>query len=237
MTTITEKLAESVEASGKLRETILEKVGEIDDATLNSIKKIDEHINLSKELLPRIVITRNQELDFDASNGFPLNFSFATGVTPSLHTIINNYKDKSDDAVAMLREMSDDMGAELSINNYYRRDFKVFKLSWSGKPPWLAYPECSDSSGLPSIPLNTLTTIGAFVKVLSGEIYGSWTEGNQVGKWTFCRQHYSPAYFGSYIHLHPIPVSDSGELLVALPAAITGFIDKPEQWFPNIQLG
>ncbi|EII3125343.1 hypothetical protein [Vibrio parahaemolyticus] len=226
-----------IESNRRLTETVENKVSEIDQSLANAEQKIDDELNKIQTKLPRIIITRNQFLDLDADTGLPIGMSINGNVTVTEHITITQHNVKSAEQLALLEEMETDMGCNLRKTSYYRRPFKVLKMSWTNSAGWLAFPQAADDAGATSIPVNSFITLGAFVKVLSGSVSGAWSSGNKLGQWVFCNSKWNPAGFGAYSNLHPIPSSESGELLVALPAAITGHVDTPEQWFPNISLG
>ncbi|MEL0623814.1 hypothetical protein V6238_12000 [Marinomonas arenicola] len=233
----TQDTAALIESVNKMTDTVAGKIGEIDSRTAENTEKVDLELARIQTKLPRIVITRNQVLDLDSETALPLGMSINSAVDVSLYLSVTSFNVKSAEQNELLAEFSSDMGVLFNKTAYYRRGFNVLKMSWSTKPSWLAFPHAADDPELNSIPVNTFLTLGAFVKVLSGSLSGSWANGNQLGKWVFCNSKMSPSGFGSYANLHPIPTSDTGEILVALPAAITGYIDSPLQWFPNVNLG
>lgn len=238
---IENQLAETVLACNRLTTAVNNKITEIDQQMAQCITKINNQLNQTLYLLPRIVITHNQQLEINEEdpNKHPYHFRVHEDVTASFYRRIQaDPKNRTADQIALLQEMGEDIGVNMNTNNHFRMPFNVIKLSWSQRQPqgnWLAFPNTADSASS-AIPLNTFVTIGAFVKVLRGEVSGVWCDGSRLGKWTFCRAQIAPAGFGRYTHIHPYRNSDRGEVLVALPAAITGYIDNPEQWYPNIEL-
>lgn len=225
-----------IESNRRLSEVVENKVAEINQATANNSAKVQEELGKIQTKLPRVVITRNQELEFES--GFPKNFAINRDVTVTEHMFISNSNVKSPEAVALLQEVMGDTGFNLKPTAHYRKGFRVIKISWQNSPSWLAYPHAADDPQALSIPRNTFLTLGSFTKLLSGSLSSAkaWAEGATLGKWVFCNKKLSPAGFGSYEYLHPIPSSPSGEMLVMLPAAITGYIDDGSQWFPNVAL-
>ena len=225
-----------VEASNNLTSAVNGKIQEIDQKTAENTAKVDSELAKIQTKLPRIIITRNQTLEFES--GFPKNFAINSNVTVTEHMFIDQNNVKSPEAVALLQEVMGDTGCDLKPNAHYRKGFRVIKISWSNSPSWLAYPHAADDPNALSIPRNTFLTLGSFTKLLSGSLSSAqaWATGATLGKWVFCNRKLSPAGFGSYEYLHPIPSSASGEMLVMLPAAITGHIDDGSQWFPNVSL-
>lgn len=232
----TQETAALIESVNNMTATVAGKMAQIDQKTQENTAKVDTELARILTKLPRIIITRNQMLDIDPSTGFPLGMSVNSGVTITEYMTISSTEARPADQLLVLQQMEEDMGVWLGKTGFYRRPFKIIKISWVNKPNWLAFPQAADDPNSTSIPTNTFITLGAFIKVLSGSVAGAWAEGSVLGKWTFCNQKLNPFGFGTYSYLHPIPVSNSGEMLVALPAAITGHIDRAEEWFSNISL-
>ncbi|HFQ4969127.1 TPA: hypothetical protein ACGUUK_002680 [Vibrio vulnificus] len=233
---LTQDIANMVQAANNLTDEVAGKMSEIDQKTAENTAKVDSELAKIQTKLPRLIMTRNQELDFDA--GFPKNFAINSNVTVELYMQIGGNDVKSPEAVALLQEVMADTGFNLKPTAYYRRGFNVIKVSWVNSPAWLCYPHAADDPEARSIPSNTFYTLGSFTKLLSGGLSsGSWATGSELGKWKFCNYKASPAGFGAYSYLHPIPNTPTGEMLVFLPAAITGHIDDGGQWFPNIKIG
>ncbi len=233
------QIAALVQASNNLTSAVDGKIGEIDNHLNQSTQEINRQLEQTKYMLPRIVITQNQSLSVPSGQSLPSGLSIHTEVACSVYkTIPSDIRHRTAEHIALLQEIERDTSANLRINEFYRKDFNIVKLSWASMAApissWLAFPNSVDSDTIPSVPLNTFLTVGALVKVLSGSISGAWGTGARLGKWTFCNERLSPSGFGTYTHLHSMRNSQSGEILVAFPAAITGHIEKLENWFPNI---
>lgn len=232
------QIAALVQASNNLTDAVNGKIGEIDNHLNQSSQEINRQLEQTKYMLPRIVITKNQSLSVPSGQSLPTGLSIHWEVACSVYkTIPSDIAKRSAEHIALLQEIERDTSANLRVNDFYRKDFNIVKLSWTsmvGNSAWLAFPNSVDSDTIPSVPLNTFLTVGALVKVLSGSISGAWGTGARLGKWTFCNEKLSPSGFGTYTHLHPMRNSQSGEILVAFPAAITGHIEKLENWFPNV---
>ena len=225
-----------VKASENLTGAVNGKIGEIDEQLRLSIDKINQHLDVTKTMLPRILMTMNQTL-VAGDDLLPLNFNVNANVTVTKVIDIAEGPGSRDIAQKqMLQEIEMDLNVDLRINEFYRKSFSIYKLAWSNNVGWLAFPVAADDKLSPRVPLNTYFTIGAFVKIVSGSLGGAWANGAVFGKWCFCSTKNSPAGFGTYTNLHPITNTESGEILVALPAAITGHIDNATEWFPNIEL-
>lgn len=234
-----QSLANVVQAANQLTDAVNGKMAQIDQHQAQSTAQINQQLEAVKLMLPRLVFTKNQILTIDNATNLPKNFSLNANVTATfVMGIAANPAARNADQIAMLQEIEAATGANLQKTSYYREGFNIIKLSWtSDDAGFLAYPQASDSPSQAAVPLNTYFTIGAFVKVLSGSVTGSWATGAELGKWKFCSAKFNPSGFGRYTHLHPYRGAAPGELLVALPAAITGHIEHPIHWFPNILLG
>lgn len=232
-----QQVSSLVTAANKLTGAVNGKMAEIDKKTAENSAKVDSELAKIQTKLPRIIITKNQVLDLDTDTGLPIGMSVHSKVTVTEHMTITGSNVKPAEQMQILEEMQSDMNCNLRTTSHYRRHFKILKMAWVDTPDWLAFPQSADDPNLSSIPVNSFLTLGAFVKVLSGSVRGAWANGSTTGKWVFCNIKLSPSGFGTYLNLHPIPNTPTGELLVALPAAITGHIDSPENWFPNINLG
>ncbi|MBO1894236.1 hypothetical protein HNW13_000250 [Shewanella sp. BF02_Schw] len=232
----TQEIAALITSVNTMTATVAGKMGQIDQKTAENTAKVDSELAKVLTKLPRIIITRNQVLDIDPSTGLPFGMSVNASVTVTEHLTIIQNNVRPAEQLLVLQQMEEDIGANLGKTAYYRRPFKIMKVSWVNNPGWLLFPQAADDPSSVSIPVNTFITLGAFVKVLSGGATGSWAQGSELGTWVFCNQKLSPAGFGAYANLHPIPLSASGEMLIALPAAITGHIDRAEEWFANVNL-
>ncbi|MGR5050716.1 hypothetical protein ACPV3P_18505 [Photobacterium damselae] len=232
-----QQISSLVQASENLTGAVNNKIGEIDKHLAVNTAKIEQELAKIQTKLPRIIITRNQVLSLDTETGLPIGMAIHSKVTVTKYMTISGSNVKPAEQLALLQEMEQDMNTDLRKTGWYRQGFNILKMSWVNSPEWLAFPHAADDPNLSSIPVNTFLTLGAFVKVLTGDLNYSWAAGSQLGKWVFSNTKLNPAGFGCYANLHPIPGSPSGEVLVALPAAITGHIDSPAQWFPNINLG
>ncbi|SKA57908.1 hypothetical protein [Photobacterium toruni] len=228
-----------VKASENLTGAVNGKIGEIDKHLQQSTEQIQGEINNLRSMLPRIIITKNQVLKVNSGERFPSGFSVHSDITLELYKSISaDPQSRQSDAISLLAEIENDIGFDIRKTDYYRQPFNIYKLKWTQGTTWLAFPQSSDGVGLnDAIPLSSFLTIGAFVKVISGSIRGAWGEGAIEGKWKFTGHRTTGgSWFGSYTHLHPMRNTSNGELLVALPAAITGYIEKPADWFDNIIL-
>ncbi|WP_345876428.1 hypothetical protein [Shewanella algae] len=237
---LTQDIANMVQAANNLTAEVAGKMSEIDQKTAQNTAKVDSELAKIQTKLPRIVMTLNQILKPADGQVYPENFSIGGGVTAEVYDYIEGNPASRDSAqISLLQEIQQDVGISMRISEHYRQGFYVYKLSWvTGNGSWFAFPRAADNPSLYNLPLNTFFTVGAFVKVLSGEVSDdAWCKGNKLGKWVFCNSKYEPSSFGAYVHLHPYRRSESGEVLVALPAAITGHIESGSNWFPNIILG
>ncbi|NVH51878.1 hypothetical protein HU985_13330 [Photobacterium damselae subsp. damselae] len=234
-----QQISSLVQASENLTSAVNNKIGEIDQHLSNLTNQIQGEMNNLKSMLPRIIITKNQVLKVNEGERFPSGFSVHSDISMELYkTVSADPSTRQSDVISLLTEIERDLGFDIRKTEYYRQQFNIYKLKWTQGTTWLAFPQSADGVGLnDAIPLGSFLTIGAFVKVISGSVRGAWGEGAVEGKWRFTGHRTGTgSAFGSYTHLHPMRNTSSGELLVALPAAITGFIENPSDWFDNIIL-
>lgn len=228
-----------MESVRKQTEAVEGSMAKIDENLKESTIKVDRELSKIQTKLPRLIMTKNQELEFEGN--YPKSFAINSNVTVTLHLSVEGSNVKSPEAVALLQEVMRDTGFDLKPTSHYRSGFSVIKVAWANSPTWLCYPHSADNPSALSIPKNTFLTLGSFTKLLSGGLRagssGSWAADAVLGKWKFCTLKAAPSGFGTYNYLHPIPSTPTGEMLVFLPAAITGHIDNGGEWFPNIKLG
>lgn len=234
----TQETAALIESVNQMTATVAGKMAQIDQKTQENAAKVDFELSKIQTKLPRLVMTHNQVLEFEG--GFPKHFTINANVTVEPYLYVSGSNVKSPEAVALLQEVIQDTGFWLGPEAHFREGFLVVKISWINSPAWLCYPNAADDPSAMSVPTNTFYTLGSFTKLLSGGLLpgeAAWSTGAELGKWKFCNYKASPSGFGAYSYLHPVPSTPSGEMLVFLPAAITGHIDDGSQWFPNIKLG
>lgn len=233
------KLTEVVESANKLTQTVSEKQQVIDNRMTQMAERVNEHIAEIDSHLPRVCITNNPCLDEDAETGLPHGISIhADLAVEKVITISGNPNNRSPEEISILREIELDLDTDLRIDHHYRKSFNIYRFTWNKESSigsWLLFPNSVHLDG--SIPNNTLCTIGALVKVVSGEISRYWGHNCIQNKWHFNYSRYAPVnMFGHYFHPHPIRQTTSGEVLVALPAVTTGVVDDIKSWFPLVEL-
>ncbi|MBU2707392.1 phage tail protein [Zooshikella marina] len=225
-------------------------------------KQQEENLHLFKKMIPRIALTQNQALHYPSKivinneKEKKQNFSKSvvglnvpSEVTPSLFQSIDSApENRSEQEITVLKEIEKDIQEQfpdfaILKDNHYKSSFNIIKLNWDKleihRNRWLAFMTSAQSDyGHIAVPQNLYSTVGAFVKVLSGDIsHMHWANGWKHQKWCFCTTHLKPVNrFGSYTHTHPLRLSTKGQVLLALPAVVTGFIDHPSDWFPVASL-
>lgn len=245
-------IAGLVTASNKLTEAVGNKLGEIDKAVDAAGVKFDNQIIDLKTRLPRLAVTRNfRMMDTDA-NGYPDAWGFHAEVTPGMIreiAAISEGAGRPAADIALLAEIERDVreqypNFDIRRQQYYRSTFTVWKFSWAKRSDapsaYLSYPMAADqtASTSPSVPTNSYTTFGAFVKLVEGSIGGGWAVGAVLGKWRWCSVVLSPDNaFGGYTISHPMRLTDSGNLQVAFAGAATGVITDPNSWGAMLNIG
>ena len=232
-------LGRAIDACEALTDTVEGHTGKINQTLEAAITALNSKTDKFESYLPRICITNNPFLDFDSETQLPIGLYIHSDVTVELYeTISGSPSLRTQEQLNILDDIEGDMGIDIRKNEYYHRGFNIVKLSWNslGSSDWLAFPSFIGEYAS-SIPTQNKFTIGAFVKVLSGEITGYWGTGADRGIWHFGRSSINPSdAFGRYTHAHPSRKSDAGEILLALPFATTGHIESANHWFPQISV-
>ncbi|MCV3804622.1 hypothetical protein OHU52_29840 [Pseudomonas aeruginosa] len=248
---IESSIAALVTASNNLTGAVSGKMGQIDAKVAEAQAQYQAQLDSLASKLPRLGITRNFSMGDPGNLGRPDNFGYHTEVSWSkVKTIVpfSQATGRTAEEIALLAEIEADVKEvypDFNIRKaeYYRRDFSIWQGSWAvkGVSPYFIYPQTSDSvlnSGTAAIPLNSFVTVGAFVRVLDGEISGSWATGAVKGKWRWCSYVSPPVnQFGTYTHLHPQRISTSGTVQMALIGACTGVVTHPGAWGGMLALG
>ncbi|TVK91720.1 hypothetical protein AYI72_22395 [Shewanella algae] len=247
---VEQSLSNAVQACNNLTAAVNNKMSEIDAEVDQQVVRINNELASLNSRLPRILVSQNfLMLDAD-SNGLPDNWGFNSELSLELvNTIINASQatGRPQDDVDLLVEIENDVKEiypdfDIRESQYYRSNFNVWQMSWATRnaSTYLAYPYAADqtsSAGAVAVPQNSYLTLGAFVKVIDGNISGQWANGAVVGKWRWCSTVISPSKsFGTYSHLHPYRDTASGVVQVALAGACTGVVTHPGEWFAMMQL-
>lgn len=187
--------------------------------------------------LPCIALTDNQVLKITEGKTIPDTLGAHANVSIELVALVHNDPAVRDAATkSLLTSMESDVRKEFPDFNiikdgHYSRAFNVVRVSWdfTGKEPnYLVFPTYKGSS----VPLGSISTAAAFVKLESGEIYSpAFATGATLGEWRFTRKSYSSNSFGDYLFCHPYAKTPTGSMLIALPVVATGYIDHPKKLF------
>ncbi len=232
-------LGKAVDACEALTSSVEGHAGKINEALADAINILNSKADKFDRYLPRICITNNPFLDFDSETNLPTGLYIHSDVTVELYeTISGSPSSRTPEQLSILDDIESDLGVDIRKNEYYQRGFNIVKLSWKSlaSSDWLAFPSFIGDYAS-SLPTQNKCTVGAFVKVLSGEISGYWGTGAERGVWHFGSSSINPSdSFGRYTHAHPARKSVEGEVLVALPFATTGYIGSANHWFPQISI-
>ncbi|MEH6353807.1 hypothetical protein [Pseudomonas sp. 3JA] len=240
-----------VTAANNLTSSVNGKVGEIDAKVVAAQAAYNAQLAALTSKLPRLGVTQNFAMSDPGNLGRPDNFGYHTEVSWAKVKTISQQSQATGrpaEDVALLAEIEADVREvypDFSIRKaeYFRRDFSIWRGTWSvkGASPYFVYPRTADgilNNGVASVPMNSFITVGAFVRIVDGEITGTWATGSAKGKWRWCSYVYEPNnIFGHYTHLHPIRVSTSGVVEMALVGGCTGVVSHPGAWGAMLALG
>lgn len=246
-----QQLAAVVSAANNLTTMVSGKVGEIDSALAEARKKYEEQLLSLNRRIPRMAITKNFHMASDATGKLIDGWYVHTQVTATKVRTITQASQSAgrpQEDVDFMRKVQADVsekfpGFDIWSAEYWRNPIHVWQMKWSedSVSPWLAFPCAIDMdrlSGTTPVPLNTYMTIGAFVRVVEGSVNGTWTTGNEKGKWRWCSMVVTPTgFFSHYMHIHPMRTSSSGLVEVMLAGACTGVVTHPVDWGTMLALG
>ncbi|TWC12014.1 hypothetical protein FBY06_14018 [Pseudomonas sp. SJZ085] len=240
-----------VTAANNLTGSVNGKMGQIDAKVDAAQAAYNAQLAALASKLPRLGITQNFAMSDAGNLGRPDNFGYHAEVTWAKVKTISQQSQATGrpaEDIAMLAEIEADVREiypdfNIRKSDYFRRDFTIWRGSWSAKgaSSYFIYPRTADgvlNNGVASVPLNSYITVGAFVRVVDGELSGTWATGATRGKWRWCSYVYDPINsFGSYTHLHPMRVSTSGVVEMALVGGCTGVVSHPGAWGAMMALG
>ncbi|MCV0170184.1 hypothetical protein [Pseudomonas aeruginosa] len=247
------QIASLVSASNNLTGAVNGKMGQIDAKVAQAEARFDQNMELMKNRLPRLAVTQNFVMEKHPTGNYPDKFGFHQELTWTHVSKISanseaTGRDPAD--VALLAQIEADVreqypGFNIRKSDYYRSAVNVWQFSWSKRDVvnsvYAAYPSAADgvqTYGVSSVPMNSFLTVAAFVKVVDGEVTGSWATGCVKGKWRWCSYVINPNdYFANYLNLHPSRVSNSGVVQCMLVGATTGVISNPLHWGAMMSLG
>lgn len=249
------QIAALVTAANNLTGSVSGKMGQIDQKVAAAEASYLAQLEDLKSRLPRLAVTKNMLMTDGAAPGRPDNWGFHSEVSlTKLETIsvASEAAGRPAADIALLAAIEADVREQfpdfdIRKSQYYRQAFDVWKMQWAANavPPsgYLAYPYAADYNGsadaAQSLPVNSYLTVAGFVRIVDGALSnGTWSNGARVGKWTWCSSVMAPtALFGDYTSLHPMRLSASGVVEVALVGASTGVVTHPGEWFAMLAIG
>lgn len=206
-----------LQANDKVTGLVNGKVANIDNRILSGQQNINDFITNGKREAPHYRLSKNQRL-MGTSGSVPNQWISGDNVT---YTLIQNVDVSTvwADRTAIEKELLTAMGRE--NERYVYRDFNIWQMDWtSASHTHTLYQTVNGSNHL---------TIAAMTKVLSGGITGYWAEG-ATNEWKLTGYHYNPTIH-RYHSIHPHRQTETGSMLFALPAAITGHLPlEAELW-------
>jgi sulfur carrier protein ThiS len=246
-----QQLAAVVSAANNLTGVVTGKIGEIDRALEVAQQTYREQLASLNQRLPRLAITKNFTMVPDANGNLVDGWDVHQQVTTTkLRSIVATSQSagRPQADVDFMREVQADVREqfpdfEIHAADFWRNPIHVWQMKWSDNlgSPWLAFPHSIDAarpSGGGTLLLNSMLTMGAFVRVVEGEIRGTWATGAESGKWRWCSLAIQPAgVFGQYMIMHPERVSVGGTVEVMLAGACTGVVTNPADWSCMLALG
>ncbi|MBB4812604.1 MULTISPECIES: hypothetical protein [Pseudomonas] len=246
-----QQLVAVVSAANRLTNTVENKLGEIDKALADAREKYESQISGLTRKIPRLAVTRNFHMAPDTTGALIDGWYVHSQVTATKTRTITQLSQsagRSQADVDFMRQVQADVseqfpGFDIWAAEYWRNPINVWQMKWSegSVSPWLAFPCSIDTgrlSGATPVSLNTHMTAAAFVRVVEGAVDGTWTTGNEKGKWRWCSLGMDPAgFFSHYMHVHPMRISNSGLIEVMLAGACTGVVNHPVDWGTMLALG
>ncbi|MFT4925640.1 MAG: hypothetical protein ACI8WB_001733 [Phenylobacterium sp.] len=230
-------ITELVKASDRLTGMVDDKIDGIDASVTQAINGIDGRVNQAESQVTSYVsdaraeapfyrISKNQVLN-GTTGSVPDHWNSNTGLTYTLvQSVIagKQWADRTAEEQALLTVMGRVGMVYIYVN------FNIWRMDWTsqGLPAgsYTMYQQVNNS---------TVITIAAMTKLLSGDINNYWAHGAK-SEWSLTGIHSTPTPHG-YQHTHPYRQTETGSLLFALPAAITGKMPlDPTLWgiFPFI---
>lgn len=240
-----QQLAAVVSAANNLTGVVTGKIGEIDKALEAAQRTYREQIASLDQRLPRLALTQNFSMAPDATGNLIEGWDIHQQVTTKklrAITTLSQEAGRPQADIDFMRQVQADVREQfpdfdIRASEYWRNVIHVWQMKWSsntGGAAWLAYPRSVDdgkvSGGRPLI-LNSSLTIGAFVRIVSGEVNNAWCTGAEKGKWRWCSVVMQPTrMFGHYWFIHPMCITADGEVEVMLAGACTGVVTHPADW-------
>jgi hypothetical protein len=246
-----QQLAAVVSAANNLTGVVTGKIGEIDRALEVAQRTYREQIASLDQRLPRLALTQNFSMAPDATGNLIEGWDIHQQVTTTKLRTVTSASQKAgrpsadvdfmQQVQADVREQFPDF--DIRAAEYWRNGIHVWQMKWTDNTvsAWLAYPRSVDdgklSGGRPLL-MNSTVTIGAFVRLIDGEISGAWSTGAEKGKWRWCSVVMQPTrMFGHYWVIHPMCFTANGVVEVMLAGACTGVVTHPADWSCMLALG
>jgi hypothetical protein len=204
------------------------KIAQQDQALRNAVEPIVGKLAI-------IALSPNQTMQLEGNAVVPKGFYLRAGMTlDKVETISHAPVARTAEQLKMLSDMELDIRAEypdfdIRKSIHYAKPFNVFRVAWD-------FPEDTVMNGshwtfFPgTIPLSTVTSIAAFVKLEEGIANGGLMANSKLGSWEFSSAT-SSGRFGSYLNAHPIARTRKGSFLIALPVLSTGYLNHPNKLF------
>lgn len=199
-----------VSAVNAQTQEVIGKMGAIDARMSAKESEVDQHIAQGLERQPSYRITKNQRLLGNA--GSINHWVSGGGCTYSLVQEVSSsrpWAERTEEERALLTALG------LGGVDYLYNSFNIWKVEWSTRSPTrILYQHINTS---------IKTTVAGMVKLLSGGVSEHWAEGAVQGEWRLCGEQYARRNLG-YTYCHPHRTTDSGAMLFALPAVVTGSV-------------
>lgn len=226
------------------------KLGEVDVALAAKIAQANTDIaNATAPInskLPAIRLSTNQELSISSGSvpdGMLLNAS-ANVVVTTFADIFAAPIMRDGAQLSVLTEMQNDIKEQFAdfdirAGSNYWEGFKVIQLDWDfgaefNTNDWVFHMDSIQGGN--NRYSDREKTIAAFVKVLSGDVSGHFSQGVELSKWRFCSEQILSERFASYTNVVFRTLASAGSILLALPVISTGNIDHPKNIFSTLIL-
>jgi hypothetical protein len=237
---ITQLEADNAAKLGEVDTALALKIAQANTAIANATKPVDSKI-------PHLQLSANQELKI-TSGSVPDDMWVSKGVTIEvLENISRQGSGRTAGAYQLLIEMQNDIQeqfADFSIRDgiSYVLEFNVIRLSWDFTGDFTGFNsllKLNTAKNVPTFFQVADQTVASFLKLESGGVIGALTDGCELAKWRYCstldHKHWE-GHFGAYKEFYIAAETQTGSLLLALPAVITGSIGHPSNLFKNIEV-
>jgi hypothetical protein len=222
------------------------KLGEVDAALAAKIAQANTDIANAtapiSDKIPRIQLSKNQKL-LISSGTVPDDFTFAAQVTSELVGYVSPSATRDPTSLALLTEIETDIleqfsGFNIRKDGPYSSGFNVVRLSWDFTGDFSG-EKALFHIGNGKITSKSELTFASFMKLESGGVFNTVSEGAELGKWRFCRETRAGVSDNSFASYHSVTVfvtSVTGSLVMALPVISTGTVDQPQHIFQLFQI-